>query len=237
MKSMIAGLAAALLTTSPALAQETIEVPSDQSFSVRVVDLPTDCQGSEDLHLSIAGTTLAIDRRMVSVVTPAKVSARGSPDSSEVVMMLPKDAGCAASPFEAVVAMLEFQDADLPLGVGIAAIQAGISQHVADMRDSGQCPSLDPGRLACAGNFPSPDGPIPVVAVIASDPLDLASDGVPLFVVCQPLEEGVACEASGFRSGIMFKAVVVQPTPPDVDQMRRMYVRIDDLFAGWQAGL
>ena len=237
MKSMLAGLAAALLITSPTLAQETIEVPTDESFSVRVIDLPTDCEGSESVHLSIAGTRLAIDRGMVSEITPVNLSAKGSLDSPEMVMVLPMGAGCPNAPFDAVVAMLEFEDADLPFGLGIAAVQVGISQQVADMRDSGRCPPLDSERLACAGNFPSPDGPVPVVAVIASNPRDLASDGVPLFVVCQQLEEGLACEASGFRSGMMFKAVVLQPTAPDIGQMRRIYSRIDDLFADWQLAL
>lgn len=231
--AVVSGLMA--LSFAPvAAAQDTIRVPSDPSFNVRVSDLPSDCVGSERIYLSVGGRLLAPARSDVTSLTPAQIVAHGRIDNPGALLLeFPAQVGCPSRPFVAGAAAIRVGDEALPFGVIIADMAGGAFREMGRLRDSGQCPAMDATRVACAGSTQVDGQVVEVAAVIASAPTAVASDGAPLFMICEAVEEGWACEASGERNGVEFKAVVEQPAPPTVDEMRHVYSRIDAAFSDW----
>lgn len=221
------------LTTGEALAQDGVRVPTDSSFGVRPTDLP-DCRDAAGLFLTIGGQAIAPPRGAVELIVPYHLTVTGNIDTpDEMWMDLPAEAGCEQAPIETSIAFVPAELSGSSIDVILAAQTSGPFTEMARLRDSGRCDPLEGGRVACGGSTQVDGQVVEVTAVIASDPAATASDGLPVFMICEPTPEGLLCEASGVRAGVGFKALWSGSAFPSVDEMRSVYEAVDSAFAAW----
>jgi hypothetical protein len=227
---------AAFALGSAALAQDTVEVPTNPSFSVRAADIPRTCASKSDdrFHVLMAGVPLSAALSDTVVFTPFKLTAHGSIHSPEMFMSLPRGTGCREQPVDVTFLNIPSSDPNLPHGLNVAAGDVAPLSVITRLRDAG-CPKIDDTRVGCAGHAKVDGKVVPQVAVIASAHDAVASDGSPLFVICETTEGGVVCEADALRSGLTIKTVLKGGSPPTVEEMRAAYRAIDKAFAALSA--
>lgn len=221
------------LASSEARAQDGVRVPTDSSFGVRPADLP-DCRDAARLFLIIGGRAIAPPRGAVELIVPYHLTVTGNINTpDEMWMDLPAEAGCESSPIETSIAFVPAELSGSSVDVILAAQPSGPFTEMARLRDSGRCDPLDGSRVGCAGSTQVDGQVVEVTAVIASDPAATASDGLPVFMICERAAEGLFCEASGVRAGVGFKALWSGSVFPSVEEMRTAYDAVDAAFADW----
>lgn len=219
-----------LLGAFAASAQD-IRVPTDESFHALVSNLPACSDDPDRVHVRLGRASASPARSEALAFVPHDLNVTGHVDRpGEMTMNLPARSGCPDQPIEAMILVLA-PDEIFPLGLSLAAGEAGPNRQMAAMRDGGRCPRLA-DTFTCAGQFPGPDGPVAVTAVIAADPSAVGRDSLPLFQICEKREpRGFTCESSGFRHGVTFKTAVEVDDFPSVALMRAVESAVDETLA------
>jgi hypothetical protein len=184
---------------------------------------PADSRGG--LYLSVGPSTLRVPVATVRGIIPGKVSGLTKGADGKTTVQVPRNLGCRQAPLSITSVYLnEEKGKHGALILSQTPPGRELEVQLAKLRDSGSCPKMDEGLIACEGTRPNPRGGSERIAyLMATDPKLVQLSGGPLRARCLfPQGKAVCMAVDDLAGEVRYEAVIAEaPTVATITALHK----------------